>query len=261
MFLEQIKKAILTSKQLEIKSESFSKLNRYFGKEIDDFSFKVEDTFELVLDFGENDYSLNCLPSEKNLENDFYYFVVTEVLKEVKFNDQSINYLFDLGLKNSYKLTFDFSIEFKHSFDVEGFVVKKLHRSHIIFQQNHQSNLVCLNFRNEYDETSYIGFLLEKDKLVIEKLKEDQSYIIQLENKLKSELFDLIRETSPKEKEFISVSRKLVIDWLNNNCLEKLKQLINVNPYCYYFSLKEDWLTPIDFLNSKCDYWFEDIRN
>ena len=125
-FLNEIKKAILASKQLEVKAESFSKLNRYFGKEIDDFSFKVEDSIELVLDFGEGEYSINCLPSEKNLENDFFYFVANEALKEVEFKNKSIDYLFELGLRNQYKLTFDFLIELKHSFDVEGFEVKKL---------------------------------------------------------------------------------------------------------------------------------------
>lgn len=260
MFLEEIKKSILTSKQLEVKAESFSKLNRYFGKEIDDFSFKVEDTIELVLDFGEKEYSLNCLPSEKNLDNDFYHFIVNEALKDVKFNDTSINYLFDLGVRNTYILTFDFLIELKHSFDNEGFEVKKLHRSQIKSLQRFQSNLIFLNYRIPYEEESYIGFLLEQDFSVIEKLKSDRDYLVDLENKAKSELFDLIRETSPKEKEFILVSRKLVCDWLNNNCSEKLRDLIQINPHCYYFSLSEEWLMPIDFLNSKCEYWFEDPK-
>jgi len=259
-FLNEIKKAILTSKQLEVKSESFSKLNRYFGKEIDDFSFKVEDSIELVLDFGEGEYSINCLPSEKNLENDFFYFVVNEALKEVEFKNKSIDYLFELGLRNQYKLTFDFLIELKHSFDVEGFEVKKLHRSQIKSVQRFQSNLISVNYRISYEEESYIGFVLNQNDSVIENLKVDQDYLVDLENKAKSELLDSIHETSPKQKEFITVSRKLVNNWLDTNCSEKLRNLVGINPYCYYFSLSEDWLMPIDFLNSKSEYWLEAAR-
>lgn len=260
MFLQEIKNTILTSKQLEVKSESFSKLNRYFGKEIDDFSFKVEDTIELVLDFGEKEYSINYLPSDKNLENDFYYFIVNEALKEVKFNDASINYLFDLGVRNCYKLTLDFLIELKHSFDVEGFEVKKLHRSQIKSLQRFQNNLISLNYRIPYEEESYIGFLLEQDEFslnIIEQLKKDRDYLIGLESELKNVLLDSIHETSPSKKEFITVSQRLVNIWLDNNCSEKVRNLIQINPHCYYFSLNEEWLMPIDYLNSKCEYRFE----
>ena len=262
-FLEQIKNAILTSKQLELKSENFSKLHKYFNKEYDDFSFKVEDTFELVLDVGENDYSINCLPSEKELNNDFYYFVVNEALREVKFKSNSIDYLFNLGLRNEYKLEFKFLIELKHSFDHEGFEVKKLHLSEIRSIQKYQNSLVSLNFRNEYQEESYIGFVLEQNSLaldIISKLKDDRDYLIRLEVEMKEVLLDLIHETSPKQKEFISISREIVNYWLNENCKSELRNLIQVNPYCYYFSLSEEWLMPIEFLNSKCEYWFEDPK-
>jgi hypothetical protein len=257
MFLEEIKNAILTSKQLKIKSESFSKLNKFFGKEIDDFSFKVEDTINLELDVGEKEYSINCIPSEKNLDSDFYYFIVNEALKEVKFIDSSINYLFNLNLRNTYKLTFDFSIELKHSYDNKGFEVKKLHRNNILIEQKYQSNLISLNFRIPYEEESYVGFALEESKEILEKLNLHKEYLIRLEAEMKNVLLNTIHETSPKQKEFITISRELVNNWLNTNCKSELRNLIEVNPYCYYFSLSEEWILPIDFLNSKCEYWFE----
>lgn len=263
MFLEQIKNAILTSKQLELKSESFSKLHKFFDKEYDDFSFKVEDTFELILDFGENEYSINCLPSEKNLDNDFYYFIVNEALKEVKFKSNSIDYLFRLGLRNEYKLEFKFLIELKHSFDNEGFEVKKLHTSEIKSVQKYQSDLVILKYKIPYEEESYIGFVLEENSFaldIISKLKDDRDYLTQLEIEMKEVLLDLIHETSPKVKEFISISREIVNNWLNENCKPELRNSIEVNPYCYYFSLSEEWLLPVDFLNSKCEYWVETPR-
>lgn len=259
-FLDEIKKAILTSKQLELKSESFLKLHKFFDKEYDDFSFKVEDTFELTLDVGENDYSINCLPSEKNLDNDFYYFIVNEALKEVKFKSNSIDYLFSLGLRNEYKLEFKFLIELKHSFDHEGFEVKKFHLSEIKSIQKYQNKLVSLNFKNEYQEESYIGFVLEQNSFaldIISKLKNDRDYLIELEVEMKNVLLDTIHETSPKQKEFITISREIVNNWLNENCKSELRNLIQVNPYCYYFSLSEEWLMLVDFLNSKCEYWFE----
>lgn len=253
-FLDEIKKAILTSKQLELKSESFSKLHKFFDKEYDDFSFKVEDTFELTLDIGENDYSINCLPSEKNLDNDFYYFIVNEALKEVKFKSNSIDYLFNLGVRNEYKLEFKFLIELKHSFNHEGFEVKKFHSSEIKSIQKYQSDLIPLNFRIPYEEESYIGFVLEQNSFsldMISKLKNDRDYLIELEVEMKNVLLDSIHETSPKQKEIVN-------NWLNENCKPELRNLIKVNPYCYYFSLSEEWLMVVDFLNSKCEYWFED---
>lgn len=257
MFLEQIKNAILTSKQLEIKAESFSKLNKYFGKEIDDFSFKVEDSFELNLEFGEKEYSLNCVSSDLDFSENLYWFVVNEALKEVDFKNNSIEYLFNLGLRNSYDLTFSFLIELKHSYDVEGFEVKKLHSSRIFTLRKFQK-LTKLKFRN-IEEEKTLGYVLEQNSSlqIISKLKEDRDYFVELEAKAKSELFDELHEFSPKEKEFVNSSRKLVSQWLDSNCKKELRNLISVNPYCYYFSLKEEWLMPVDYLSLNTDYWFE----
>lgn len=307
MFLEQIKNAILTSKQLEVKSESFSKLNRYFGKEIDDFSFKVEDTIELKLNVKDKTYSVDCLASDRNLDDDLYSFVVTEALKEVDFPSSTKEYAFNLGLNVKYDLYFEFVIELKHTYNVEGFALKKLHKSRIVSVNKFQKDLNQIRYNVSSDNDCEILGYASKEKTsgVLVKLKEDQKYFFDLINTYKSEISHLIttihcpnyytpvklmtlipveddclikvnemfrqfnedleNKTHLKElnsllnmnlssyKELLDLDKKTIVTrWLDKNCKSEFRHLIDVT--------KDLSLEPIDFLNSKCEAWFEGCK-
>lgn len=102
------------------------------------------------------------------------------------------------------------------------------------------------------DKINYISLYAEEKDTIDSKLnslfKEHNDAI---ENKVYlTKLNELLNSNFSEYKEILSLNIKTIIDtWLNKNCKKELRNLVDYYKYNYYFSLTENWLEFIWFMD------------
>lgn len=124
----QIKNAILTSKEISEKCknvDSFCK--KYQGKDFDDFSFKISDSFiiELITNSNFTSYDLICEKSEAEVEDCVYSNVIRNKLESITFDDSMLKFYLHLNIRKKFKVHVNFESLIGYSNEKDSFQLRK----------------------------------------------------------------------------------------------------------------------------------------
>ena len=124
----QIKNAILTSKEFFEKCknvDSFCK--KYQGKDFDDFSFKISDSFviELITNSNFTNYDLICEKSEAEVEDCVYSNVIRNKLESISFDDSMLKFYLHLNIRKKFKVYVNFESLIGYSNEKDSFQLRK----------------------------------------------------------------------------------------------------------------------------------------
>lgn len=124
----QIKNAILTSKELFEKSknvDSFCK--KYQGKDFDDFSFKISDSFviELITNSNFTNYDLICEKFEAEVDDCVYTNVIRNKLENIIFDDSMLKFYLHLNIRKKFKVHVNFESLIGYSNEKDSFQLRK----------------------------------------------------------------------------------------------------------------------------------------
>lgn len=288
--INEFKEKILCSKQLLEKCKLFQKFERrHLDKGLDDFSCHITDSINLDLLIEEGNQTISCEEIEENMNEYTYFNIIKNVLDSLTINIQLRNYLALIGIEIKYQLVCYFKFDVKYFFDKNQFALKNITSCEIlkitsysgkgyeIFAIESDGDLQYKNLRNkkiilgysksEENAKKIINLLLEEKKYLLEldkKIKEDLFEIIQIINSDKyrilendSESFqlslkklnELLQENYSSYEELNKLKIEFVINkWLDKNCKIHLRDLLNYNKYNHYCSLSDYWLNFVWFL-------------
>lgn len=288
----EIKKAILCSKQLVQKNENFSKfLIKHQGKDYDDFSFLVRDSFEVELisnsDF--TNYEIVCGVSDSEPEKSTLSNIIESELESFDFDDSLLKFYLSLKVKKHIHLTINFEFLVGYVNEKDSFVLRKnkngKSKNEFVFVSKKIPGLFEVVSTNNYS----IGFVnsLAETAYTIDRLNKLKAYFCELNEKIKHELHLPFYElkwyygkcTNTCEKsleELQSIIRTIVSNdsivlsessddsqfseiveyWLDANCDSSVRNLISCNQYNIYHSnsVHEQWITIVDFLSEDSEF-------
>ena len=230
--LEEISKAILNSVQLEEKAKNFKIIEtKYLGKEIDNFSFTLEDLFKLNFQSNDGNYKIDCPQSENDISDYWYVKLVTRLLTKPTIHNQLIKFTNRLKISNLANIYFNFDLKIRHDFEKDNFEIQSISKNDIRFIQRSENKIAVMSILD--DKIFILGEINSKDDSILDSLNEIREYFFQLEKKLvlsfEEKLIRYSNEYHKLEKEpiicknyeqcrrIVNERRNDIDRWLDNN--------------------------------------------
>lgn len=277
--ISRIKESIVNSNQLFEKSNNIANFcKKYQGKDYDDFSFKIEDSFEFELISNENfsDYDIIYEKFDGEIEDSVYSNVIRNEVKNITFDESLLNLYLYLNVKRKFKLKVNFDSLIGYSSEKDSFQLRKISNKASDFK-----NIILLDIPLENSikiidsDQTLIGYVNSKEEalLVIGKLQDLQNHCKDLQSKIKIDLHDLFFNISWHYGKFkstndisfndlelqlqtilkndqiklpdienwskVSFAKVMIEAWLDLNCRPEIRQLVSYNTYNIYFSNSE----------------------
>lgn len=281
--INEFKEKILCSKELLEKCKAFQKFEkRHLDKGLDDFSCHIDDIIELNLTIENNTYEVSLVETNEEMNDYTYFNIIKEVLNQMVSNLTERKYLASLGIDVVYHLSCYFKFDIKYFHNINKFILKSVescnvYRLLIIQKTGYEIIATKFDFENEKFILGY-SKSEENAKKVIQLLIEERKYLIELDNKIKEDLFeimqiirsdkyqileensemfqiqlkklnDLLQEHYSSYEDLNRLKIEFVINkWLDKNCKISVRNLLEYNKYNYYCSLSDYWLNFVWFL-------------
>jgi len=279
--IEQIKTSILTSNQLLEKCKNFDIfLKKHQGKDYDDFSFTVKDSFEITIKSFKGEYKNDVIVTDNSFDEYLFFDFIRSSLEELKFESSELDFALSLGLLNKYNLEVLFNFRIKYSNENDSFGMQKIISCEVHYSKQELKNYFRVS---SSEDQELLGFVeTEKEALlVLEKLNEVKSHFQDLNSRVKNELYDVIYDcrriygSYKEEGVTFSSLRKTLANvlgtdnfvlsdsnniateavqfielWLDKNCMSEYRNLIKADKYNIHFSDREPWwLIPVSYLS------------
>lgn len=193
----QIKNAILTSKALLEKSKNINSFcKKYQGKDFDDFSFKISDSFiiELITNSNLTSYDLICEKSEEEIEDCVYSNVIRNKFENITFDDSMLKFYLHLNIRKKFKVYVNFESLIAYSNEKDSFQLRKNVNDKATFRDIYIRVEELSNLISIIDSTnSVIGYADSETNAIkiISSLVSIQTQCQELQDKIKNELNDL----------------------------------------------------------------------
>lgn len=244
--IEEFKQKILCSKQLLEKCKYFQNYEkRHLDKGLDDFSDHITDSIDIDLNIENGNYIVSCLESEEELKEYTYFNMVKTVLEKLKCNLDIRLYLTSIGLNSRISVTCCLKFDIKYYYEQNAFKLKSITECYLMkclkqersgfrifskdddFEYKENKNSDSTIFKGEETTLGYCNSE-EKSLLILSQLEKDKEYLLELDSKLKIELFNIFQFIK-NGRNLISNSSLLEITNEEKDDVKELKLIENVN--------------------------------
>lgn len=240
--ISEFKKKILCSKQLLDKCKFFQDFEkRYLDKGLDDFSSHVVDSIDLNLDIEDNVFTVSCLESDEELEQYTYYKIIESVIEKISCNLDIREYLTLIGLNSRILITAYLKFDIKYYYEENKFKLKSITDCKILKSLKSETtgfriySIEPASEKFEYQDIKIpaseekiitLGYCKSEEKcfLILKELDEAKNYLIDLDKRIKEDLFQIFQfikngkkfEASNSLLELNSGDKKEDIDFVNS---------------------------------------------